>query len=212
MFCPQCGANQSEELKFCKVCGANLFAVRQAVATRETDEKFDWSKTWVSEMFLSEGERKRREHEHKRIKHELELQDGITPEVKRYNEIKAGVITSCAGLGAAIFLFVFMQGIILSGQNPPGDNEILSRIWIAGVIPFLIGLALIINGMFVSKKLIEVVRKEMSGLPQSTALDGQRKDGAQVFLSAVDTTEFVSPKFSVTEDPTKHLPASDSQQ
>ncbi len=79
MFCPQCGANQSEELKFCKVCGANLLAVRQAVATRETGEKFDWSKTWVTEMFLSEGERKRREQE-------LELQHGITPEVKRYND------------------------------------------------------------------------------------------------------------------------------
>jgi len=212
MFCPQCGANQSEELKFCKLCGANLFAVRQAVATLETDEKFDWSKTWVSEIFLSEGERKRREHEHKRIKHELELQDGITPEVKRYNEIKAGVITSCVGLGVAIFLFVFMQGIILSGQNPPGDNEILSRVWIAGVIPFLVGLGLIINGMFVSKKLIEAVRKEIAGQPQPTALNGQQKDGERIFPNAADTTEFLSPKFSVTEDSTKHLPGSGSQQ
>ena len=204
MFCPQCGANQSEELKFCKVCGANLYAVRQAVATRETGEKFDWSKTWVTEMFLSEGERKRREQE-------LEIQHGITPEVKRYNEIKAGVITSCAGLGVTIFLYFIMQGIILSGQNPPSDNEILSRIWIAGVIPFLIGLGLIINGMFVSKKLVEAVRKEISGQTQPTALDGQRKDSEHRFLNAADTTEFVSPNFSVTEDPTKHLPGSGSK-
>ncbi len=205
MFCPQCGANQSEELKFCKVCGANLHAVRQAVATRETGEKFDWSKTWVTEMFLSEGERKRREQE-------LEIQQGITPEVKRYNEIKAGVITSCAGLGVAIFLFFFMQGIILSGHNPPGDNEILSRIWIAGVIPFLIGLGLIINGVFVSKKLVEAVRKELSGKTQLITLGGQRKDSEQRFLNSVDTTEFISSNFSVTEDPTKHLPASGSKQ
>jgi len=205
MFCPQCGANQSEELKFCKVCGANLLAVRQAVATRETGEKFDWSKTWVTEMFLSEGERKRREQE-------LELQHGITPEVKRYNEIKAGVITSCAGLGVTIFLYFIMQGIILSGQNPPGDNEILSRVWIAGVIPFLIGLGLIINGLFVSKKLVEAVRKEISGQTQPTALGEQRKDSEQRFLNAADTTEFVSPNFSVTEDPTKHLPGSGPKQ
>jgi len=205
MFCPQCGANQSEELKFCKVCGANLHAVRQAVATRETGEKFDWSKTWVTEMFLSEGERKRREQE-------LEIQQGITPEVKRYNEIKAGVITSCAGLGVAIFLYFFMQGIILSGQNPPGDNEILSRVWIAGVIPFLIGLGLIINGVFVSKKLVEAVRKEISGQPQPTVLGGQSKDGEHRYLNAADTTEFISPNFSVTEDPTKHLPGSGPKQ
>ena len=89
MFCPQCGINQTEELKFCNLCGANLHAVRQAVATRETDDKFDWSKTWVAEMFLSEAERKRRLQEQKSIEHELESQRGITPEVKRYNEIKA---------------------------------------------------------------------------------------------------------------------------
>jgi len=39
MFCPQCGIRQSEELKFCKSCGANLYAVRQVVTTRETGEK-----------------------------------------------------------------------------------------------------------------------------------------------------------------------------
>jgi hypothetical protein len=206
MFCPQCGANQSEELKFCKVCGANLHAVRQAVATRETDEKFDWSKTWVTEMFLSEGERKRRTQE-------LELKQGITPEVKRYNEIKAGVITSCVGLGVMIFLFFLMQGIILSGQNSPGDNEILSRVWIVGVIPFLIGLGLIINGVFVSKKLVEAVRNEMSGQPQSTtALGEHRKKDEHLFLNAANTKEFISPNFSVTEDPTKHLPNSGRNQ
>ncbi|MDQ1522171.1 MAG: hypothetical protein QOE47_95, partial [Pyrinomonadaceae bacterium] len=147
MFCPQCGANQSEELKFCNLCGANLQAVRQAVATRETaaGEKFDWSKTWVAEMFLSEQERQRRNHQ-------LEREKGVTAEVKRYNEIKAGVITSLVGLGAMIFLFFLMQGIILSGQNSPGDNEILGRIWIAGVIPFLVGLGIMINGIFISKK------------------------------------------------------------
>ena len=114
MYCPQCGSQQSEELKFCKLCGANLQAVLQVMATRETGEKFDWSKTWVAEMFLSPGELKRR-------KEELERQRGITPEVKRHNEIKAGVITGCVGIGAAIFLYVLMQGIILGGNVSPGD-------------------------------------------------------------------------------------------
>ena len=36
MFCPQCGSTQSEELKFCKVCGVNLAAVMQVVAARRT--------------------------------------------------------------------------------------------------------------------------------------------------------------------------------
>lgn len=59
MFCPQCGSTQSEDLKFCKVCGVNLYAVKQVVAPREPDEKFYWSKTWVAEMFLSADEHKK---------------------------------------------------------------------------------------------------------------------------------------------------------
>jgi uncharacterized membrane protein YvbJ len=54
MFCPRCGVNQSEELKFCKSCGANLYAVRQVVDSRETDEKADQtnpgSPLWLSLM------------------------------------------------------------------------------------------------------------------------------------------------------------------
>src|SRR5918912_139169 len=123
MFCPQCGSTQSDELKFCKSCGANLQAVRQVVAMRDAGADFDWSKTWVAEMFLSESERKKR-------KEELERERGETPEVKRYNEIKAGVITSSVGVGVMLFLYVFMEGIILSGQNPPSDAVILSRVWV----------------------------------------------------------------------------------
>ncbi len=69
MFCPRCGSSQSEELKFCKACGANLYAVRQVVDTRETGEKFDWSKTWVAEMFLSGEEAERRKAELERQRH-----------------------------------------------------------------------------------------------------------------------------------------------
>jgi hypothetical protein len=76
MFCPRCGTNQSDDIKFCKTCGGNLSAVRQAVTSRETGGKIDWSKTWVAEMFLSEAERETR-------KEQLERQRGITPEVKR---------------------------------------------------------------------------------------------------------------------------------
>jgi len=156
-------------------------------------------------MFLSEEERQRRNHL-------LERQRGVTPEVKRYNEIKAGIITSCVGLGASIFLFILMQGIIRSGQNSPGDAEILSRIWIAGIIPFLIGLGIIFNGVFISKKIVDVVRRESPSNPKPAALGGQEPEAAPRFLNPADTTEFVSPNFSVTEDPTKHLTGSKRKQ
>src|SRR5712672_4144402 len=158
MFCPKCGSAQSDELKFCKSCGANLFAVRQVAETRETAEGFDWSKTWVAEMFMSPQELKRR-------KEEIERQRGITPEMKRYNEIKAGVITGTVGIGIAIFLYIFMQGIILNGNA--SSAEVLSRLWIAGVLPLFVGIALIINGVFVSKKLVEISKRDRQIAPNN---------------------------------------------
>jgi hypothetical protein len=194
MFCPQCGNKQSDELKFCNLCGANLYAVRQVVATRELDDKFDWSKTWVAEMFLSESERKKRMSE-------LERERGVTPEVKRYNEIKAGVITSCVGIAVMIFLNVIGMAIFRSGQNPPADAEIIRSIWIAGIIPFMVGIGLIINGLFVSKKIVEAARRER----QDRTPDALSAAAGRPSLQSADTAEFIPPDYSVTEGTTKHL-------
>jgi hypothetical protein len=194
MFCPQCGNKQSDELKFCNLCGANLFAVRQVVGTREADEKFDWSKTWVAEMFLSEAERKRRNAE-------LERQRGLTPEMKRYNEIKAGVIVSSVGVGLMLFLYVIGMAIFRSGENPPAAAEIIRSVWVGGVIPFMVGLALIINGLFVSKKIVELHERERQQHPP----DALGRGVEQPALKAADTSEFIPTGFSVTEGTTKHL-------
>lgn len=194
MFCPQCGVRQGDEMRFCKSCGANLQAVRQAAIARgETEEMFDWGKTWVGEMFMSASERERRQAE-------IDRQRGLTPEIKRYNEIKAGVITGCVGIGVAIFLYFLMQGIILSGEVSPGEAQILSRVWLSGLIPMFVGLALIINGTFVSKRMVEVYKQ---GRPDELA--GARERA----LPEADTTEFVSTNFSVTEDTTRHLEHAD---
>ena len=193
MFCPQCGSTQSEQLKFCKACGVNLHAVMQVVATREPEQKFDWNKTWVTEMFLSAAEKKRR-------KEEVDRKRGITPEIKRYNEIKAGVIVSSLGIALGILLFVLMGGIIASGEVSAGEAEILSRVWIAGVIPLFVGLALITNGVIVSRKIVEAAKR-------SSLETHEDSEGDPRSLPA-DTFGHDAPVFSVTEQPTKHLDGS----
>ncbi|HVF27014.1 MAG TPA: zinc ribbon domain-containing protein [Pyrinomonadaceae bacterium] len=189
MFCPQCGTTQSAELRFCKSCGANLYAVRQAVASRETEEKVDWSKAWA-QMFLSGPE--------------IDRARGITPEIKRYNEIKDGIITTCVGAGASIFLFFLMQGIIMGGNVPPSKAAILSRVWLAGIIPLLIGLGLIFNGLFISKKIVEISKRDTSPGPPALEADAERPA-----LQPADTAEFIPSGFSVTEGTTRHLESSE---
>ena len=199
MFCPKCGATQNDELRFCKLCGANLFAVRQAVDTGATPETFDWSKTWVAEMFMSPHELKRRKEEAERLR-------GITPEIKRNNEIKAGIITGCVGIGIAIFLFFFMQGIILGGVKE-NTAEILSRLWIAGVLPLFVGIALIINGVFVSKRLLNNTGRDSENSPRN--LKGNLDTNS---LGPADTTGVIPSSFSVTEDTTQQLRPSGHKQ
>jgi len=163
--------------------------VREAIMAPESGGKFDWSNTWVAEMFMSGKAQEMR-------KREMERLMGITPEVKRYNEIKAGVIVSSIGIGVSIFLLPLMQAI--ANQNP-NDAEILRSVWLAGVIPFMIGLALIINGVVVSKKIVEASEREQNK-PKSLE-EGPAPRG----LKSPDTSEFVPANFSVTDQTTRHL-------
>jgi len=196
MFCPRCGSTQDDQLKFCKSCGANLFAVRQVVDARDAEKKFDWSNTWLADMFMSGEEAVRRQME-------MERQQGITPEVKRYNEIKAGVITGFAGIGVSLLLFVLMEGIVRGGNVSAAAAEILSRIWVAGLIPVFVGIALIVNGMFVSKKQVELTRRNLHR--DSSIGPGETEPQ---LLGSADTTEFIPSNYSVTEGTTKHLKSS----
>jgi len=191
MICPRCASNQGDDIRFCTSCGANLQAVREALQVPDAAGKFNWNNTWVAEMFMSGQANELR-------KREMERQLGITPEVKRYNEIKAGVIVSCVGVGVSIFLHFIMHAI--AAQNPR-DAELLNSIWLAGVIPFMVGLALIINGVVVSKKMVQVIEREQN---RAKSLDEGSAPSPRGLKSA-DTNEFIPANYSVTDSTTRHL-------
>jgi len=200
MLCPRCGGNQSDDVKFCTSCGANLQAVREVLAGKEP-ENFNWADTPLESMYRAGEIVEQR-------KLEMERRWGITPEVKRYNEIKAGVITSSVGIAIAIFLFIFMQGI--AGKVTPETAEIVTRLWVAGAIPFFVGLALILNGLVVSKKQAEIMERE---LKRSNNLEGHTNDvnPAPRSLRPADTNEFIPAPFSVTDQTTRHLVNSEKE-
>jgi hypothetical protein len=187
MFCPQCGSTQSDELRFCKACVANLEAVRVAVTKADRSGQFDWNKTWVAEMLQgSEAAVKRAA--------ELERLQGITPETKRLKAIKDGIVTASVGASAMIVLFMIMEGIIASGRVSEAAAQILARVWIAGLIPLFVGLAMTFNGLFVSK------RGELPEAKSSEPYDPPRD------LRQAETNHLhAGSPFSVIDETTRHL-------
>ena len=87
----------------------------------------------------------------------------------------------------------------MSGPNS-ANAPILNSLWVSGVIPFFVGLALIINGLFVSKDRSRLPNKENATERELCKIGDQ-------FLRCSPPTplEFDSPSFGVTEGTTKHL-------
>jgi hypothetical protein len=200
MFCPGCSLYVNDDLKFCRQCGANLHSVRDAMSSRSTEEKFDWSKTWWADMIYSPEE--------------LERRRGITPELKRLNEekkrlneIKGGVITGLVGIGMMISFYFFFDAV----AKQAGDGaEIVRNLWLLGIIPTLVGAGLLINGFFISRRLVnlsgQLARAAMSeshaptAQPTMQARPLEAKTTDQLLVAAAPAASY-----SVTEDPTAHL-------
>ena len=184
MFCPGCGLQVSDDLKFCRKCGANLHGAREGMMSRPVEEKPDWGQSWAANIILAK-----------------ELQERMrgTPEERRLNEIKGGVITSLTGLGLMIFLHFFLN---IVAEKAEDHAEIIRGLWMVGIIPILVGIGLIINGVFVSRRLSSLKEEhpqtKVSASPAPTALPAKTTNHL-----VVDTTP--SNGASVTEDSTLHL-------
>lgn len=151
MFCPSCGTETREALKFCKKCGTNLKRVQGVMgkggAGASTNRSTDWNQWWVEE------------HQEKRERNKKKL-----PEEKRLEEVKGGVITASVGLAVTIF-FSFLFSAIANVTNGP-EADILRSLWAIGLVPLFIGLAIVFNGMFVSKRIVELKKQNAEHSPQ----------------------------------------------
>ncbi|HKQ74242.1 MAG TPA: zinc ribbon domain-containing protein [Blastocatellia bacterium] len=186
MFCPACGLQVNDDLKFCKQCGANLRGVRKAMTSNSAEGKSDWNNTRWAEIAHAHAMK--------------ELGIGLSPEEKRINEIKAGVITSAVGIGVTIFLYLFFD-VVTKGKSDP-FTEILRNLWMVGIIPFLVGISIIFNGLFISRWLVK-----LKGQQSQPAMPASQ---APVALPAKTTDQLVANTaqaagHSVTEEPTLHF-------
>ncbi len=192
MFCPGCGFQINDDLKFCRQCGANLLGVREVMTSRSAG-KIDWSKTWWAEMLYPKEELER-------LRGVTREQKLLSEEKKRINEIKGGVITSLVGVGVTIFFYFFFD--VLAKQKPDAGGEILRILWLTGIIPFLVGVGLLINGFFVSRRFVKLKEQQLQtemSQPQAPASLPAKTTDQLVFDGAPLAGA------SVTEDPTAHL-------
>lgn len=143
MYCPSCGTESSDQTKYCTRCGVNLRRVKGVLGkggatARDSD---DWQRAT-----LEDWKAERAAHRKK------------SPEEKRLNEIKAGVITSSVGLSLMIFLSFLFDAIATTVHGP--EANILRNLWVVGLVPFLIGLGIIFNGFFIGRRIVELKRQQ----------------------------------------------------
>jgi len=179
MYCPACGTETNEQTKYCTKCGINLRSIREAHEHETHKSQVNPERPWWYEMALSE---------HKK-----------SPEEKRINEIKEGVITSCVGLSLIIFLFFLLDAVSINLD--PKVSAILHAVPFVGIIPFLIGLGITFNGLFVSKRLVELKREQEQARKQP--LFSSVQETAPVH-SLPDSSR-APIEFSVTESTTTKL-------
>jgi hypothetical protein len=143
MYCPNCAAEENQPKQFCRSCGTDLRGVRSAlenpdpltassISAREAIGRAVALK--INEIESSRDLKRVAEDVLPQIEKFLE-----SPEEKRLRGIRNGVITAAVGLGA-ILLFGIIAGIF-------GRNDLIFPA-VAGIVPLLIGIGLIINGFY----------------------------------------------------------------
>ena len=185
MYCPSCGIEASDQTKYCTKCGVNLRRVKGVLGKGGAGAKQGDD---LEQLLL--GERKARNETRKKK----------TPEEKRLEELKAGVITSSVGFGLMVFLSLLFDAIASTIEGPEGN--ILRSLWAVGLIPFMIGLGITFNGLFVSKRIVELKRQQELKERQSTLFSAPNTSPV---ARLVEPSQSPISDFSVTETTTTKL-------
>ncbi|MBI4853869.1 MAG: zinc ribbon domain-containing protein [Acidobacteria bacterium] len=144
MYCPSCGTEERNTSQFCRACGMDMRPLRTALqkpdaitvsATSAREEIGRAIATKIQTLKSASDLKKVAEEVLPEVEKFLE-----SPAERRLRRLRAGVITSAVGLGATTIL-LFSKVVIM---------PIAMFGWSAGLLVFLIGLGVIINGLLFS--------------------------------------------------------------
>jgi len=170
MYCPQCGTESSQELKYCRSCGANLKVIGKAVTLSEAIARSDGIPAKIKDIFSnikiaritddvsSALEKMKKEivssaHDPAKPKKPwwLEVKER-TASRRRERHLTKGFITMFSGIGLSVFLYFLGHAVVLKlppdaiAQIPFELSPVLHIIWLIGLIPTLTGLGRVIAG------------------------------------------------------------------
>ena len=168
MFCPNCSAETKDaEQKFCKICGTNLQVVadslnRGQVSLETYKFDFDSLKSNLNDMgrnIRSAIQKGQKGDQVKISEKELELKKSLLMTSRTYN-LQKGVIGVLSSTGMGIALHYFAKVAINAGtiksieavSHLEGLEPIARILWMIAIIPFLVSIGYLINGIFLSRR------------------------------------------------------------
>ena len=194
MFCPACGIEERQANQFCRACGADLGRVRIAVASPDNITAASVSaRDEIGRAVAARIRETENAYELKKVAEDVlpEIEKFLeSPQEKKMRRMRIGTILSCIGIGATI-------GISLASLAMRDDSVLLLAAM--GLVTFFIGLAFILNGIFLTVP-NENVQNRSSDADSQRALDGL--SGETNELNAPHPSKLFS---SVTDNTTKHL-------
>lgn len=141
MYCPSCGSEERQLSQFCRACGTDLRIVRNSLENPDAITQSAISAREHIGMAVADKIRQM-----KTAKDLEKIAEDVlpqfekfleSPEERRLRRVRAGVITAAIGLGASVTMFVAAM-----------DKIDLLPFITPFFITFLVGLGVIINGLF----------------------------------------------------------------
>ena len=206
MYCPTCGSEERQISQYCRACGTDLRVVRRGLERPDTITASAVSaREQISQMMAEKIREMEGSRELKQVAEDVLPQIAKfleSPEEKRLRRVRAGVVTAAIGLGAA--LLVFLMALRASDLFPFVS---------LGLITFLIGIGLVINGFAftIPRKTLEdrsedaESQKELEARAQNSYPANQLSAGAQVTNDLPSANDRIAGRASVTEHTTHHL-------
>jgi hypothetical protein len=155
MYCPGCGSEERQISQYCRACGTDLRAVRNSL--ERPDAITESAVTAREQIGLAVAEKIREFDDSRDLKRVAEdvlpqIEKFLeSPEEKRLRRMRAGVITSVVGLGASVLALLVISAVRTVPGQDPDTIPMLAFFVGLGVVTFLLGLGLVLNGMLFTK-------------------------------------------------------------